>query len=180
MNIPKKDLDIIEDVASYIAFNHRILGYPVEDLKQDMVFHGLKSYQKWDDKKHQDKVKVRRDKNLRMFLRTYMMNRRRNLYKNLNTQKRKANLIVTSLNPGDTIYGILANTKEKVDLTEADFSGLDLSKDEIRVLLYISGNGLEYIQDDLEYGKNRVESIINSLSQNDGLRSLLYERLQTQ
>lgn len=179
MNIPDKDLRIIEEVASFVVFHSNVSGYPDEDLRQDMTIHGLQSYQRWDDEKHRQKGKAKRDNNLRIFLKTYMTQRLNNVYKANKTLKRAANFNVTSLNPGDPAYEVLTSQTESSELTESDFYGLDLSDDQISVLMYIGGNGLEDINEYLDMEPNRIESTINSLSKDEDLRSLLKERLQS-
>lgn len=184
MNIPEKDLQIIQDVAAHIAYMNPIYGMDVEDIKQDMVIHGLKSYEKWDDDKHIQKGEARRDNNLRLFLKNYMSKRMINFYKALNTDARKSNLNVTSLNPGDPNYEILtqgveAKPEDVLSLKEED---LNLNADQIKVLEYIGREGLKRnniseMEEETGIGRKKIKDIVANLGKNHKLKEFLLDRV---
>lgn len=145
-----------------------------------MVMFGIESYSKWNESKHSHKVEERRDKNLRLFLKTYMTNRMNNIYKKeQKTNKRKANINVISLNPGDPAYEVLSNQKENSGLSTSDFEDMGLSEEEINILLYIAGNGLvmKYAVPDLGMDSKGIKTVLQRLRENKILKNFLKERL---
>ena len=185
VNIPEKDINLIKDVASYVAKNNSVATYDEDDLRQEMFIYGMQSYSKWDNSKHAHKNESKRDKNLRLFLKDYMIKRLKNMYTSVTRNKRAVNVNVVSFDQNDPVYESLLLDNEPNKLSENDFEGLGLNSDEIAVLLYIADNDLgkkgsskEDISKSLGINTKQLNKIIGDLKSNSTLRDYLEDQIQ--
>jgi hypothetical protein len=188
INIPRKDVELIKDVADYVARTNPVPTYTVDDLAQEMFIYGMQSYSKWDESQHAHKGSSKRDKNLRIFLKNFMNLRVKNMYRANTKNKRAVNVNVISFDQNDPVYESLLLDEESNDLTADSFEGLGLSEDEIKVLLYIGDNGLgkggksgpskREAAVDLGIDTSRLNEIIKDLGNNPALRDFFQERLE--
>jgi hypothetical protein len=115
-----------------------------------------------------------------------MIKRIKNMYLSINRNKRAANVNVISFDLNDPIYEKLLISTESRVLTSDYFENLNLTNNEIKVLLYIAHNGLGKgevtkgdIIYDLDVDRGKLDKIMSKLKENTQLKQLLEDQLQT-
>lgn len=181
--IPKKDIRIIEDVADHVVRRNNLPTYSDDDLQQELILEGLKGYiQYWNEDKQEGKSEPKRDSNLRIYMRNFLNNRMRNLYRSITTKKNSANVGVVSFNPSDEVMQkLFTDTDEYNDI---DFESLGVTEDQLMVLKYIAKNNLgiqgstqEDMSNELGITKNKIINIMKELGQDSDLKNFLIQRL---
>lgn len=182
-DIPKKDLRIIEDVVDHVVRRNTLPTYSDEDLHQELVIEGMQGYQRyWSEEKQLGKPEGKRDNNLRIYMRNFLNNRMRNLYRTVTTNRNNANVGVVSFDPSDEYVNRIFT--ESDEYNDIDLESLGVTEDQLKVLKYIAANDLgvkgsnkETMSERLGIGREKINDIIGDLSQETDLKNFLIQRL---
>lgn len=189
MNIPDKDLKIIQGVADHVTRRRTVPGMGDEDMRQELTLLGMEQYaNNWNESKQKGKVEAKRDNNLRIYLRTFMFNRVANMLRGETTKKKGGGEVtVTSIDTQDEAFASLFRENGDGTFREFDVEGLGVTDEQVKVLMYIAGNNLgiggatgsttQDLANEVGVDKSRVRDLIEDLKGNDALKKMLQERL---
>jgi len=186
-DIPTKDLNIIRDVADHVVRRTFIKGIEDEDLRQELTVIGMTEYVKnWNEDKQVGKPLAKRDNNLRIYLQRLLKNRTHNINRSINSQKKGGNVTVTSIDPQDTTFERFSG-EEDAELSTEIFRSLGLTEDQVIVLAYIAGNGLNKggsntttkstMSEDLGFSLEEINGLLAGLKDNYALKDMLTDRI---